>query len=62
MHRDYKPGNVLVQPDRQSKLVEFGIAVLAGHSGQDGTPAYMAPEQWQGGPATPATDVYAATG
>jgi serine/threonine-protein kinase len=62
VHRDYKPGNVLVQPNNQSKLVDFGIALLSGHSGQTGgTPAYMAPEQWQGGPATPATDVYAAT-
>jgi hypothetical protein len=62
VHRDYKPGNVLVQPNRQSKLVDFGIALLTGHSGQTGgTPAYMAPEQWQGAPATPATDVYAAT-
>jgi serine/threonine-protein kinase len=61
VHRDYKPGNVLVQPNHQSKLVDFGIALLSGHSGQGGTPAYMAPEQWRGGPATPATDVYAAT-
>ncbi len=62
VHRDYKPGNVLVQPNHQSKLVDFGIALLAGHSGHTGgTPAYMAPEQWHGGPATPATDVYAAT-
>jgi hypothetical protein len=62
VHRDYKPGNVLVQPNHQSKLVDFGIALLSGHSGHTGgTPAYMAPEQWRGGPATPATDVYAAT-
>ena len=61
VHRDYKPGNVLVQPNHQSKLVDFGIALLAGHASQSGTPAYMAPEQWHGGPATPATDVYAAT-
>lgn len=62
VHRDYKPGNVLVQPNQRSKLVDFGIALLAGSGGQPGgTPAYMAPEQWRGDPATPATDVYAAT-
>lgn len=66
VHRDLKPSNVLVTPEGQVKLLDFGIAKLL-ESEVDGTrtqmpaftPAYAAPEQREDGPITTATDVFA---
>ena len=62
VHRDYKPENVLIDGAGASKLTDFGIAARAGDSAvAAGSLMYAPPEQFGGSPATPASDVYAAT-
>ncbi len=62
VHRDYKPENVLVNGGGASKLTDFGIAARVGDQPiPAGTLVYAPPEQFGGTPASPASDVYAAT-
>ncbi|MFK0073315.1 protein kinase domain-containing protein [Arthrobacter woluwensis] len=64
VHRDVKPGNLLITPDRHVKITDFGIARLADQvpltqTGQVmGTAQYLAPEQATGQTATGSSDIY----
>jgi eukaryotic-like serine/threonine-protein kinase len=72
VHRDLKPGNILVSPQGEVKLLDFGVSKLLDDSEQAAsasaftreagrllTPEYAAPEQLKNHPITTATDVYA---
>jgi tRNA A-37 threonylcarbamoyl transferase component Bud32 len=61
IHRDINPSNIIVEPNDQLKILDFGLACPIGTEdfANTGTGYYMAPEQIEGDPVDPRTDIYA---
>ncbi len=65
VHRDIKPANVHVSSDQRLRILDLGVALSSGVGSIEamqnpGTPSFMAPELFEGEPATPQSDIYAA--
>jgi len=63
LHRDLKPGNIIIDHQGNARILDFGLAAVAGSIGKGevraGTPAYMAPEQLAGHEVTERSDLFA---
>ncbi|KPA19604.1 TPR repeat-containing protein, partial [Candidatus Magnetomorum sp. HK-1] len=60
VHLDLKPNNILIAPDQQAKISDFGISRIGGqNSNITGSPFYMAPEIWDCNTTDQRTDIYA---